>query len=185
MRQVDKISQDWNNSPDDFKQKVASTAAKVLRLFDVKDEIDTEINNLPFSEDEGKLITSFIMHQKLSDLIYTMEKSTERKSSDIYPKINNMGYEDYTKKYLLSADDNDCDDLIYETSLHSISGYLQNNDNYKIYHSMNDYLTNTQQLKKLKEYAQEKLVLFDNGAHLGFLYRHEFIDDLKNTIAKK
>ena len=86
----------------------------------------------------------------------------------------------YTKYYLLSADDDSCDDLSYETSLHSIASYLQNNDNYKIYHSMNDYLINSHQLKKLKEYANDKLVLFDNGAHLGFLYRHEFIEDLKN-----
>lgn len=185
MRQIDKNSEEWKNSPEDFKQKVAQTAAKVLRLFDVKDEVDTEINNLPFSEEEGKLITGFIMHQKLSDLVYTMEKSKERKSSEIYPRINDMGYEDYTKYYLLSADDDSCDDLAYETSLHSIASYLQNNDNYKIYHSMNDYLVNSHQLKKLKEYANDKLVLLDNGAHLGFLYRHEFIEDLKNTISLK
>ena len=185
MRQIDKNSEEWKNSPEDFKQKVAQTAAKVLRLFDVKDEVDTEINNLPFSEEEGKLITGFIMHQKLSDLVYTMEKSKERKSSEIYPRINDMGYEDYTKYYLLSADDDSCDDLSYETSLHSIASYLQNNDNYKIYHSMNDYLVNSHQLKKLKEYANDKLVLLDNGAHLGFLYRHEFIEDLKNKISLK
>ena len=182
MRQVDKNSEEWNNSSDDFKQRIGQTAAKVLRLFELKDDVDTEINTLPFSEEEGKLITGFIMHQKLSDLVYTMEKSTERKSAEIYPQIHNMGYEDYTKRYLLSVDEDSCDDLSYETSLHSISAYLQNNDNYKIYHSMNDYLTNIHQLKKLKEYAQDKLVLLDNGAHLGFLYRQEFIEDLKNTI---
>ncbi|MBR6723480.1 VacJ family lipoprotein [bacterium] len=185
MRQVDKNSEDWNNSPEDFKQKVAETAAKVLQLFDVKNEIDSPINNLPFTEEEGKLITGFIMHQKLSDLVYTMEKSRERKPAEIYSRINNMGYEDYTKHYLLSVEDNSCDDLSYETSLHSIASYLQNNDNYKIYHSMNDYLTNSHQLKKLREYANDKLVLIDNGAHLGFLYRHEFIEDLKNTISLK
>ena len=185
MRQIDKNSEEWKNSSEDFKQRVAQTAAKILRLLDVKDEVDTDINNLPFSEEEGKLITGFIMHQKLSDLVYTMEKSKERKSSEIYRRINDMGYEDYTKHYLLSADEDSCDDLSYETSLHSIASYLQNNDNYKIYHSMNDYLINSHQLKKLKEYANDKLVLFDNGAHLGFLYRHEFIEDLKNTISLK
>lgn len=185
MRQVDKISQEWSNSSDDFKFKTAQTAAKVLRFFDIKDDLDTEINNLPFNEEEGKLITGYIMHQKLSDLVYTMEKSKERKSSDIYPLINDMGYEDYTKRYLLTTEDNSCDGLSYETSLHSISDYLQNNDNYKIYHSMNDYLVNSHQLKKLKEYSGEKLVLLDNGAHLGFMYRHEFIDDLKNCISLK
>lgn len=185
MRQVDKISQDWNKSPEDFKQKTAQTAAKVLKLFDLKEGFDKNINNLPFSEEEGKLITGFIMHQKLSDLVFTMEKSKERKATEIYQKINDMGYEDYTKNYLLSAEDNSCDDLAYETSLHSISNYLQTNDNYRIYHSLNDYLVTTHQLKKLKEYSGNKLILIDNGAHLGFMYRNEFIEDLKQNIALK
>lgn len=125
------------------------------------------------------------MHQKLSDLVFTMEKSKERKATEIYQKINDMGYEDYTKNYLLSAEDNSCDDLAYETSLHSISNYLQTNDNYRIYHSLNDYLVTTHQLKKLKEYSGNKLILIDNGAHLGFMYRNEFIEDLKQNIALK
>ena len=96
-----------------------------------------------------------------------------------------MGYEDYTKKYFLSESDENCDDLSYEVSLHSIAGFLQNSDNYKIYHSLTDYLTNTSQLKRLKQYSGDKTVLLDNGAHLGFLYRQEFIDDLKKTISLK
>ena len=37
--------------------------------------------------------------------------------------------------------------------------------------------------KKLKEYTGANTVLIDNGSHLGFLYRQEFIDNLKNTIS--
>ena len=29
---------------------------------------------------------------------------------------------------------------------------------------------------------QDKTILFDNGAHLGFMYRDEFLDSLKSTI---
>ena len=183
MKQVDKTSQEWNNSPEDFKQKVALTASKVVKLYQSKKDIDFEINNLPFTDDEGKMITGFIMHQKLSDLIFTIENAPKNKTSDIYHLVNNMDYKDYVEKYLLSDEDKSCDDLTFIASLHSISGYLENADNYKIYHSVNDYLTNPNQLKYLKEYSKEKLTLFDNGAHLGFLYRHEFIDDLKNTIS--
>ena len=49
----------------------------------------------------------------------------------------------------------------------------------------NDYLTNPNQLKRLKGYSKDKIVLFDNGAHLGFVYRKEFLDDLKTTISLK
>ena len=181
MKQFDKNSEDWKNSSEDFKQRVAQAAAKVVKIYQNKDDIKFEINNLPFSEEEGKLITGFVMHQKLSDLVYTIEKA---KNSDIYTDINNMNYEDYAKKYLIKQENMTVDDLSYETSLYAIANYLENGDNYKIYHSINDYLTNQNQLKKLKAFAKNKLTLIDNGAHLGFLYRKEFIEDLKNTISK-
>ena len=184
MKQIDKNTQEWNNSPQDLKQKVATTAAKIVKLYEEKEDIHFEINNLPFNEEEAKLITGFIMHQKLSDLIFTIEKAPKTKGSDIYFQINNMNYQDYAEKYLLSEDDKTCDDLSFETSLYAISGYLESADNYRIYHSVNDYLTNKNQLKKLKQYSKDKFVLFDNGAHLGFLYRKEFQEDLKNTIVK-
>lgn len=185
MKQIDKNSEEWNKSPADLKQRVAMTAAKVMKLYQAKEDINVEINNLPFTEEEGKLITGFIMHQKLSDLIFTIEKASKSAQSDIYHVINNMSYQDYAKKYLLTDSEDSCEDLTYESSLHSISAFLENNNNYKIYHSLNDYLTNTNQLKRLKSYSKDKIVLLDNGAHLGFLYRKEFLDDLKTTISLK
>ena len=183
MKQVDRNSQEWNSSSQDLKQKVAHTASKVVKLYQSKKEINFEINNLPFNDEEAKMITGFIMHQKLSDLIYTLENGTKSLNAEIYGKINNMGYVDYAKKYLMSKEDSSCDDLAFESSLNSISEYLQNGNNYKIYHSLNDYLTTTNQIKQLKQITGSKMVLLDNGAHLGFLYRKEFIEDLKNTIS--
>ncbi len=185
MKQVDKNSQEWNKSSVDLKQRVASTAAKVVKLYQSKGDINFEVNNLPFNDEEAKMITGFIMHQKLSDLIYTIENPTKELNNDLYSQINNMGYVEYTQKYLMSKDDVSCDDLAFETSLNSISDYLQNANNYKIYHSLNDYLTNSNQLKQLKQITGSKTVFLDNGAHLGFLYRQEFIQDFKNTIAQK
>lgn len=41
-----------------------------MRLYKMKEENpDTKIAALPFSEAEAKLITGFIMHQKLSDVV--------------------------------------------------------------------------------------------------------------------
>lgn len=186
MKQIDKNSEEWGKSSDDLKQRVARTAAKVLKLYESRDSVkeqNLDINYLPFSEDEAKIITGFIMHQKLSDLIFTIEKASKSEKSDIYNVINNMNYQDYAEKYLLGANDSSAEDLSYEVSLHSISDFLQHNNSYKIYHSLNDYLTNTTQLKRLKEYSGNKVVLLDNGSHLGFLYREEFLNDLKDTIS--
>lgn len=183
MKQIDKNSEDWNKSPEEFKSKVALTAAKVQKLLDSKDSPSEEINFLPFTEEEAKMITGFIMHQKLSDLVFTIEKSPTTSKSNTYSILNNMNYQNYTEKYLLSNLKDSVEDLSYEVSLHSISDFLEYSNDYKIYHSLNDYLTNTNQLRTLKDYTGKRTILFDNGAHLGFLYRKEFIDDLNDTIS--
>ena len=38
MKQIDKNSEEWSKAPDDLKQRVAVTAAKVLKLYESKDE---------------------------------------------------------------------------------------------------------------------------------------------------
>ena len=184
MEQVDKNSEEWNKNPDNLKETAAITAAKVVQLTDMKDTAkDLELENLPFTEEEGKLITGFIMHQKLSDLIFTIENIPKNKKTDIYTAINNMNYRDYTEKYLLNGTHKTLEDLRNESSLLSISDFLQNSINYKIYHSLDDYLVNTKQLKQLKIRTGKKTLLLSNGAHLGFLYTPEFLKDLKQEIS--
>ena len=186
MEQVDKNSEEWNKNPDNLKETAAITAAKVVQLTDMKDTAkDLELENLPFTEEEGKLITGFIMHQKLSDLIFTIENTPKNKKTDIYTAINNMNYRDYTEKYLLNGTHKTLEDLRNESSLLSISDFLQNSTNYKIYHSLDDYLVNTKQLKQLKIRTGKKTLLLSNGAHLGFLYTPEFLKDLKQEISLK
>ncbi len=185
MRQIDKNNEDWNKRPYGLKEKAGLAAAKVLYFYNNMEKIaDNSDNiNLPVTDEEGKLITGFIMHQKLSDLIYTIEHGAESKNPEkIYAMINNMNFEDYAKKYLLSDENNSTDNLSSVTSLWQIKDYLQNNDNYKIYHTLDDYLVNGKQLKELKSYTGNKTVLFSNGSHLGCLYRKEFLDELKKDI---
>ena len=139
---------------------------------------------MPFSEDEAKLITCFVLRQKLSDLIFTIENTNKSKKTNIYNSINNMGYKDYVEKYVIPKNLYTKEELNYITSLYSISDYLKNSDNYKIYHSLDDYLVNQDQLKNLRQYAGKKLVLFDKGSHLGYLYREEFKNQLTNDMLR-
>ena len=183
MHQVDKNTAEWQNDTTNLKDKVALTAAKIIQIAKIKDEKEQKIETLPFTENEAKLITGFIMHQKLSDLIYTLEFDNYKDKKELYKYINNMNYSDYASKYLLDNGQK-LDEIEYIFSLHAISEYLKNSDNYKIYHSINDYLTTPQQLKKLKLYTGKKSVYMDNGAHLGFLYREEFLNELKKDIQR-
>ncbi len=183
---IDKNNDSWSKNPVDIKKRVALSASKIIQLTQQKseNEEDFKLDILPFSEDEARLITCFVLRQKLSDLIFTIEDTKTSKKTDIYDTINNMGYQDYVEKYVIPKNQYTKEELSYITSLHSISSYLQNNDNYKIYHSIDDYLVNQDQLKDLRQYAGKNLVLFDRGSHLGYLYRQEFKEQLIKDITK-
>lgn len=182
LKQVDKYAEEWRNFPNDLKDKVAYASAKLVNFVLNKGEIDYIINHLPFDEDEAKLITSFIMHQKLSDMIFTIENAPTNKWSGVYIDIYKMGFEDYFNKYVKSNSEVIEKELEKGFGLVAIGNFLQNAKNYKIYHSKNDYLINRVQLKQLKRLAGDNLVILDNGSHLGFTYRPEFQNDLRNTI---
>ena len=182
LKELDKNNDSWNKNPSNLKHKTAVTAAKILKLVEQKDEPDFKLESLPFSDYEGKLITGFILRQKLSDLIYTIENDKKTDKAALYESINNMSFNDYAQKYLITDKNKTVDNLAYEASLHSISRYLRNNSNYKIYHTIDDYFANKGQLRKLKEYTGKNTVLISNGGHLGYLYRQEFIDELKKDI---
>ncbi len=183
LKELDKNNDEWNKNPSNLKHKTAVTAAKILNLFNQKDEPNFKLETLPFSDYEGKLITGFILRQKLSDLIFTIENDKNTDKAALYNDINNMSFRDYAQKYLIKDENKTIDNLAYEASLHSISSYLKNNSNYKIYHTIDDYFANKGQLRKLKEYTGKNTVLISNGGHLGYLYRQEFIDELKKDIA--
>lgn len=183
ISQIDEIIDSVQKYPDDLKQKVAITSAKVIRALNNKEKIIKDFDALPFSNYEAKLISAFIFHQKLSDLIYATEKrnASNFNHKDFYEMAYKMNFSDYINKYLLV--NNSRDELKEITSLASLSNYFINKDNYIIFHSLDDYLTNKNQLKELKSYCEDKLVLFSNGAHLGFLYRDEFHNALKKQIS--
>ena len=183
MTQIDKNGEEWHKFDDKVKNQVAQTASKVVQLANKKDEKNFSIGTLPFTEEEGKLITGFVLHQKLSDLVFTLEKTPKNKATDIYETLNNMNYRDYMEKYFLSDEYKSIEDIAGATSLLSLAQFLQTNSNYKIYHALDDYLVNQTQLKKLKVCTGKKTTLLSNGAHLGFMYTPEFLEDLKKEIS--
>ncbi len=186
INEADKNSEVLNNSSEDIKHKTATTAAKVLQVLKLKDSPDFKFSGMPFTEDEGKLITSFLMRQKLSDLIYTLEGNSIKNKNELYEKINNISYRNYAENYLLSESGVSLKDIEFDTSLYSISDYLKNSNNYIIYHSLDDFFTNKKQIQVLKNYSPNQVICLNHGSHLGFLYRKEFLNSLKNhiTIAK-
>ena len=185
MKQVDKNSKNTGSS-NNVKDKTAETATKVLLLTEEKNNSKNfNKEELPFTDEEGKLITTFIMRQKLSDLIFTIENIPKNQKTDIYEMINNMSYSDYVEKYLGINTVNSSENEEKLASLLSLKEYLTTNNNYKIYHSLDDYFINKNQLSELKALAGNHLTCLNCGAHLGFLYRKEFEDELIKELNKK
>jgi hypothetical protein len=187
MRQLDKNSQEWKEDPTDIKLRAAIIAQKVMNAYKKVSDNDPE-NDLEawaFSEDEAKMITGFIMQQKLSDLVFTIEKSDCSKKCCVYDSICNMSFDDYSQKYLNIAQYQPQEKFEHDTSLYSLADFLKTSKKYKIYHSLDDYFVSREQLVWLKEHCNNKSVFLSNGSHLGFLYRKEFIDELKKDIALK
>lgn len=194
LKQVDKYSQEWKDDPSDIKMRVAITAEKVIqvaeKVADKKLKNKSETLPFPFTNDEAKLIIGFVMKQKLSDLVFTIENDSQKgskkklstKKSDLYETINEMSYNDYAQKYLHTDKYESLEKLSYDTSLYSLTNFLQNSKKYKIYHTLDDYYVNHEQLTWLKKQCNDKVVLFNNGSHLGFLYRKEFMDEFKKDI---
>lgn len=180
---IDKIIESWKIHPYNMEEKVAVVTAKVMRAYNERNKFYQNFSRFPFSLYEAKLICAFVFHQKLSDLIYQIETDGEEKTKskkELYNLISTMNFKDYIDKYILV--NYSIDKLKEITDFSAIQDYLINKDNYKIYHSMDDYLISKEDLRKLKQCCDDKLLLFSNGAHLGFMYRDEFLQELKNEL---
>lgn len=178
LKQLDKNCIEWKNNPSDIKTRAAVTAEKVVKIYQkiADEDIKNSPEILPFNDDEAKLVIGFIMKQKLSDVVFAVEKASRGKKCDLYDSVNNMSFYDYSQKYLFVSQNKSAEDFYNDTSLYSINDYLQTNTKYKIFHAYDDYFTNPEQLSWLKKQSGKKTLLFSNGSHLGFLYRKEFID---------
>lgn len=182
IEKIDNIMSVWKKYPEDLKDKLALTTGKAMKYLN-SNETD-KISRLPFSNFEAKLISGYIFHQKLSDVVFQTEKSLNPNTSEkeIYEKIYNINFSNYIKDYV--AKNKTCDEILNFNSLNTISDYLISQNNYRIFESLDDYLISNEQLRELKLYSDDKLTLLSNGSHLGYLYRDEFKQALNDEIEK-
>lgn len=188
LKQLDKYSQDWKNNPEDLKLRIAMTAQKIIKVSQNKDYKNGKYDNLslPFNNDEAELVIGYVMKQKLYDVVYTIENCKRSKINPMYDEMNNMSFYDYSQKYLkdyfVANNGKTLEQLDYDASMHCLADFLQKNKNYKIYHALDDYFTMPEQIAWMKNQGKDKVVVFSNGSHLGFLYRPEFIELFKKDI---
>ncbi len=184
LKKLDSYSSVCNGYGAELQEKTAIAADKLIKLNNEckNNKLNDAYPALTLTEEEGIIATNFMMRQKLSDLIFTLEDASKTKKSDIYKQINDMSFSDYFNKYLLGNNNKQLRDVSYEMSLCSIEKFLLNSNKYKIYEAIDDYFINEKQLYWLKQIGLNKVVLLKNGSHMGFLYRKEFQDSFKKDI---
>lgn len=184
LDQLDEYCKNWKDDSMDIKLRTAIAAEKIINVSKTISKKKTQEmpESMPFNENETKLIISFLMRQKLSDVIFAIEDCSRCEKNNFYETMDNISFYDYASKYVFIDNKKSHDDYNYESSLYSLANFLQENKKYKIYHTLDDYFTNTEQLKWLKQQCKDQAVYFSNGSHLGFLYRKEFIDEFKKDI---
>lgn len=182
LKQIDSFADNNILKSNDLMQSVSMTSEKILQITNHDFTKDDKII-IPCSEQEAMWVINYSMRQKLYNLVFTIEKANSLQKNDIYQIVNNMSFYDYAKKYLIEGTGKSEGELSYASSLYSISNFLKNNTQYKIYHSADDMLTTPEQIKWLKDTTSNKTILFDNGSHLGFMYRKEFFDIFTKDIA--
>lgn len=186
-KQVDKYAAEWKNDPSDLKLRTAITAQKVSRLSEEinQKDLDKMPNTLPFTDEEAKQIITFIMEEKLYNVVFALENGSKSKKNNLEETVSKMSFNDYANKYLAINNIKNISVIQEGSSLYSLENFLKNNKNYKIYQTKDDYFVNQQQLDWLKQQSNNKTIIFSNGSHLGCLYRKEFLDNFKKELILK
>lgn len=182
LKQIDKISQNWQKSPENLKFRAAIMTKKVMDTTNEVVSNTKKTQTMPFNKYEAELAIGFAMKQKLYDVVFSIENCKQTKTNKLYSIINNMSFYDYAEKYLISKQNKSIEQLNFDSSIYSLYDFLSKNSNYKIYHSLDDCFTTPKQIAWIKEQTGNKSVIFSNGSHLGFLYRKEFLEDFKQTV---
>jgi phospholipid-binding lipoprotein MlaA len=170
--QLDKFLVNWKKFDNkDVRLRTALTYQKTVNNCTDKQE-DSETLN--YSEDEAKFLASFNIKEKISDLIMTIEKDSKFSNQQLHKMIIKMGFYDYFDKYLLSTADQNIETLRYKSNLHSIENFLKNSKNIRIFSAQDDVIVNKNDLKWLKNVMNDRMTLYSNGSHQGYLYRSEF-----------
>ncbi len=93
-----------------------------------------------------------------------------------YLEIDRLTYRDYLTRYMMPLygsglnADNALNELGYRAGLHCIESTLRNSDKVRVLHTLDDFLVSDEDRRFLDSALGDRIVWFDHGSHLGYLY---------------
>ncbi len=106
-----------------------------------------------------------------------------------YLKVDSMGFTGYLNELVLpicrenlKRKDATIQELAHITGLRGIEPTLRNNRKVSILHNLNDFLISDRDRRYLDEVMGDRITWFDQGGHLGNLYRGEWQQELLDRL---
>ncbi len=187
MRQIDDAFEIWYRWTRTQLDERSYRAGKLYTAF--MNKMIKPDTPLPVTRGEAKFLIGFSFHLNLREVIFSIHARKDLEllkgswswfsRQDIYDQIDIYTFHKYIetffKKYWTNIRKKpfNLEKINKESSLVALGPDLKDNKKVRVFHNINDFLIRPKDIKWLKDTFGDRLTLFDQGAHLGNLYRPE------------
>lgn len=197
LHQLDQFYSIWTNwSAAELEQRKNKAVAIYNSLFDKFAPKPTNGFLVPIDDDEAKFAIGYTFRRALGETIKAIHSrtnfgilSTPYKSSKtrfLDKEIERYGYYDYVMSFVRKAHPDawqSLQDLNQKASLWRIQPTLASDPRILVLHTRNDFLLSDFDRDWLATVLRDRMLFFDEGGHLGNLYRQEVQDVIANWLA--
>jgi len=196
LQQLDQFYSIWTNwSAAELEQRKNKAVAIYNATFDKYAPKGSNSYELPIDDEEAKFAIGYTFRRALSETIKSIHSrtnfgilSTPYKSSKtrfLDKEIERYGYYDYVMTFVRHAYPsqwNDVRDLNNRASLWAIQSTLASDPRLLVLHTRNDFLLSDFDRDWLASVLGDRILFFQEGGHLGHLYRQEVQDVIANWL---
>lgn len=197
LHQLDQFYSIWTNwSAAELEQRKNKAVAIYNSLFDRFAPKPTNGFLVPIDDDEAKFAIGYTFRRALGETIKAIHSrtnfgilSTPYKSSKtrfLDKEIEHYGYYDYVMSFVRKAHPDawqTLQDLNQKASLWRIQPTLARDPRILVLHTRNDFLLSDLDRDWLASVLRDRILFFDEGGHLGNLYRQEVQDVIAHWLA--
>jgi len=183
-------------------ERIEQIFAKVLYLSHGNLEPGTP---LPFTELESRFLIGLSFRQNLQFLILQSQelddsgvlltRRSRLRMAPAFREVSRYSYMEYFYAFVLpyfaeredqvDADDDGARSLFERSDLHGLEDALASDERVRVFTNENDFLLRRDDVAWLQATLGERLTLFEEGGHLGNLYREYLQREIGSTIKEE
>ncbi|MCX7846430.1 MAG: hypothetical protein N2595_00130 [bacterium] len=197
FHQLDQFYSIWTNwTPKELQQRKNKAVAIYNALFDKYAPKMTNGFDLPIDDDEAKFAIAYVFRRTLSETIKSIHSRTNfgilstpfkaSKTRFLDKEIERFGYYEYVMTFVRKAYPDQwqtLQDLNEKASLWRLQPLLASDQRILVLHTRNDFLLTDYDRDWLASLLGNRILFFNEGGHLGNLYRQEVLDLISSWLA--